>query len=59
MANDSGGIVEAVGWGEVEEGHVGCSAEGCPNKCSTGVGVVPDEGGGLIKTCCGSIGYAG
>ena len=41
--NDRGGIVEAVGWGEVEEGHVGCNAEGCPNKCSTGVGVVPDE----------------
>ena len=27
----------------VEEGHVGCNAEGCPNKCSTGVGVVPGE----------------
>ena len=40
--NDGGGIVEAVGWGEVEEGHVGCSAEACPDKCSTGVGVAPD-----------------
>ena len=31
-ANDSGGVVED---------HVGCNGEGCPNKCSTGVGVVP------------------
>ena len=40
-ANDSGGVVEAVGRNEVEEDHVGCNGEGCPNKCSTGLGVVP------------------
>ena len=38
--NESGGVVEAVGRNEVEEDHVGCNAEGCPNRCSTGA-VVP------------------
>ena len=39
--NDGGGIVGAVGWKEVEEGHVEGNVEGCPNKWSTDVGVGP------------------
>ena len=41
--------MEAVGRNEVEEDHVGCNGEGCPNKCSTGVGVVPDMWGGFVE----------
>jgi len=47
--NDGGGI-EAGGVGnEVEEGQVRCKVEGCPDKCSTGVGVVPEVEGGVIE----------
>jgi len=39
--NDGGGIVEAVGWKEVEEGHVEGDVEGCPNECLMGAEVGP------------------
>ena len=58
-ANDSDGVVEAGGKSEVEEDHVVCNGEGCPNKCSTGVGVVPDKWDGFVENWCGSIGYPG
>ena len=39
------GVVEG---NEVVEAHEGCNVEGCPNKCSTEVAVVPDKWVGPI-----------
>ena len=36
-----GGVEWVVDGNEVVEAHEGCSVEGCPNKCSTGVVAVP------------------
>ena len=34
-----------VGGIEVVEGHVECNVDGCPKRCSTGVGVTAGIGG--------------
>jgi len=47
--NDGEGRVVGDVGNEVDGGHVECKFEGCPNKCSTGVGVVPEAVGGLIE----------
>ena len=39
--NDDGGVEWVVDGNEVVEVHEGCNVDGCPNKCSTGVGAVP------------------
>ena len=53
-ANDKDGVAEAGGMSEEDEDHVGCTGEGCPNKCALGVdcGHVEEAGEG-----CGGVGH--
>ena len=37
--NDVG--VDVDGMSEAEDDHVGCKAEGCPNRCAFGVDLLP------------------